>query len=236
MQESRRLEHPRTPLLAAAALALAFLALHLPYIPNSLEDVDSINFALGLQQFDVARHQPHPPGYPLYIGLGKIVRTITASEPRALGTISVVTGALGIVALAAFFTALERRRAKGSAATAIGATALALTAPLYWFTAVRPLSDVPGLALSLAILAVTFGGPATVRRVCAAAFLVALGAGLRSQVVWLTAPFLLFVLVRDASGFRQPSTRTLMAAVAGLAAGILAWAIPLLVLTGGLRA
>src|SRR5450759_5141375 len=48
-------------------LAAAFLALHLPYLPASLDDVDSINFALGVRNFDVAHHQPHPPGYPLFI-------------------------------------------------------------------------------------------------------------------------------------------------------------------------
>ena len=54
----------------AATLALAFLVAHLAYLPSSLEDLDSINFALGLRHFDVANQQPHPPGYPIYIALG----------------------------------------------------------------------------------------------------------------------------------------------------------------------
>ena len=42
-------------------LALVFLTFHLPYLPASLEDLDSINFALGLRQFDVAHHRrTHP--------------------------------------------------------------------------------------------------------------------------------------------------------------------------------
>jgi hypothetical protein len=54
---------------AIAALAVVFLAAHLAFLPLSLEDVDSINFALGVADFDVAKHQPHPPGYPVFIGL-----------------------------------------------------------------------------------------------------------------------------------------------------------------------
>jgi hypothetical protein len=54
-----------------AALALLFLAAHLPFLPPTLEDLDSISFAMGVRDFDIARHQPHPPGYPVYIALGK---------------------------------------------------------------------------------------------------------------------------------------------------------------------
>ena len=40
-----------------------------PVSPQSLEDLDSINFALGLHRFDIAAHQPHPPGYPAFIAI-----------------------------------------------------------------------------------------------------------------------------------------------------------------------
>ena len=35
--------------------AVAYAAAHLLFLPRSLEDIDSINFALGLRHFDVAR-------------------------------------------------------------------------------------------------------------------------------------------------------------------------------------
>jgi hypothetical protein len=60
-------------------LSLVFLALHLPYLPASLEDLDSINFALGLRQFDVAHHQPHPPGYPVFMLTAKAVHAVVPS-------------------------------------------------------------------------------------------------------------------------------------------------------------
>src|SRR5678815_5210744 len=58
------------------AFALAYLAAHLPFIAPSLEDIDSINFALGLHHFDPALHQPHPPGYPVYIALGRVTLAV----------------------------------------------------------------------------------------------------------------------------------------------------------------
>ena len=53
------------------AIAALFLFAHLFSLPPSLDDIDAVNFALGVRDFDVARHQPHPPGYPLFIALGK---------------------------------------------------------------------------------------------------------------------------------------------------------------------
>lgn len=130
-------------------LALVFLALHLPYLPASLEDLDSINFALGLRQFDVAHHQPHPPGYPVFILIAKAVHAVVPSEATALGLVSIAGGALGVLAAAALF-----RRIDGGAAPAnwlAAAVVVTMTTPLYWFTAVRPLSDSIGLAAALAV-------------------------------------------------------------------------------------
>ena len=215
-------------------LAVVFLALHLPYFPTSLEDLDSINFALGVRQFDVAHHQPHPPGYPVYIALAKAVRAAVPDETRALALLSVVAGALGVVAMAALFGRL----------TSVGRStwvpvALGLTAPLYWFTAARPLSDMPGLAAALTVQALTLGA-LTTRGLCAAAFAAGLATGIRSQVAWLTVPLLLARGLGD-WGTRSPhapspqsSPRPQLLAPAGaFLAGVLVWAIPLVMLTGG---
>ena len=64
---------------ALAALALAVALAHVAYLPATLEDIDSVNFALGIRDFDVAKHRPHPPGYPVYIALGKTA--VAAARP-----------------------------------------------------------------------------------------------------------------------------------------------------------
>src|SRR6476646_9338168 len=130
-------------------LALLFLALHLPYLPKSLEDLDSINFALGVRQFDVAHHQPHPPGYPVFILIAKVVHALVPSEVAALALVSVGGGALGVLALAALFRRLDE--AATPLPWRVAPVAVAMAAPLYWFTAVRPLSDSAGLVAALAV-------------------------------------------------------------------------------------
>src|SRR6266498_2219329 len=93
---------------AVAVIALAFLALHLPYLPSSLEDLDSINFALGVRTFDVAQHQPHPPGYPVFIFVAKAANAVAPTEVSALSGVSIVAATLGVLAIAVLFHRLDR--------------------------------------------------------------------------------------------------------------------------------
>src|SRR6478752_219784 len=72
---------------AVYAVAAVWFVAHLPFLAPALEDIDSINFALGLHHYDPALHQPHPPGYPVFIALGRL----------ALAVIHVVAPALSYV-------------------------------------------------------------------------------------------------------------------------------------------
>jgi len=221
-------------LALAAGLAAVFLAFHVPYLPASLEDLDSINFALGVRQFDVAQHQPHPPGYPVYVFAAKAATILAGSELTALSAISIVSGTLGVFAIAGLFLRLEPAAPRLSWITA---TALATAAPLYWFSAARPLSDMMGLAAALAIQTLTLSASSD-RALAAAAFCAGLAAGIRSQVVWLTVPLLAFRLFRDSPSASQASSMVRAGAaleppLLAYGGGVLVWAVPLVVLSGG---
>jgi hypothetical protein len=221
-------------------LAAAFLALHLPYLPASLEDLDSINFALGIRQFDVPRHQPHPPGYPVYIAIAKAVRAVGASELTALALVSIAAGTLGVLAIAALFRRLGAEQP--DTMWPVAAVAVAMTSPLYWFTAVRPLSDTAGLAAAVAVQAFTLAA-GTRRGLAVAAFCAGLATGIRSQIAWLTLP-LLAVKMLDARAWmpweldgaeRQlaPGIQRRASIAIAFLAGVLVWFIPLVAVSGG---
>jgi hypothetical protein len=229
-----------------AILAVAFVAAHAPFLPQSLEDIDSINFALGLRHFDPALHQPHPPGYPLFIALGHvslaafsqlgIVLSNLQVEAVALAVWSLLGGALAIVAAALFYRALEHafpdEGARVPRPVALGATALLAAAPLFSISGVRPLSDMPGLAVALLAQALIVRGIVSPGSLILGAFVAGLSGGIRAQTAMLTAPLLLGVLI-GARGRHTWRHRAL--AVAAGATGALTWGIPLLVLSGGLQ-
>lgn len=220
----------RSPRLAAALLAALFLALHLPFLPTSLEDLDSINFALGVRDFDVAHHQPHPPGYPLYIAAAKIVHLAIRSEAHALSLVGILCGALAAFASVSFFMELDRDR-PNMAFTWI-AVIIVVACPLFWLTAARPLSDVPGLAAALGVQALLVGA-ATPGALAFAAACAAFAAGIRSQVVWLTLPMLVWAAVRLRRRLLAPDVIKLAGAYV---AGALLWFVPLVVVSGGPKA
>jgi hypothetical protein len=220
-----RIQHFAVPLLA-----IFFLAVHLPYLPASLEDLDSINFAFGIRHFDVAQHNPHPPGYPVFIAIAKVVHAAVPSEAKALALVAVVAGTLGVLAIAALFARLGSRTSSG---TAVLGVALAIAAPLYWFTANRPLSDMAGLAAAIAVQALILRAETT-KDLAIASFLAAFAVGVRSQVLWLTAPLLGWTALKGCATRRRSVAQGFSPAIpAAYIAGALAWAVPLVVLTGG---
>ena len=227
------------------------LAAHLPVVASTLEDLDSFNFALALHDYDPRRHQPHPPGYPVIVGLGRTARQVVAAlggegaaaDARALASVSAVFGAASILPLFMLFGHLERLRQPDAAvrdAIALAATVVAVTSPLMWFAMARPMSDVPGLALALLAQALLVGAWLAFRerafavgdrRLAFGAIAAALAVGARSQGLWLVAPILMLALVgRRGEGARR--ARLVALAAAGLAC--LAWLVPLIVVSGGL--
>lgn len=213
---------------ASIAFLLLFLAIHLALLPRTLEDLDSINFALGVRQFDVAHHQPHPPGYPVYVALSKASTAslramgIGSAASRGLAIWSALGATASLPAFVLFFTAVEGRRR-----LAIWTAVVTAAAPLFWFTGLRPLSDMVGFSAAIWALAL-FVSPKR-HHVVIGALIAGIAIGIRSQIAVLTLPMLLYVLVPP--GRLRARERAL--SIALLAAGILLWAIPLIVVSGG---
>jgi len=229
-----------------AVLALVFFAAHARTLPRTLEDIDTINFAMGVESFDVSSHQPHPPGYPVYVGLAKIstaaLGVMTPSWDRdrraavGLALWSVIAGALAAFVIAEFWIALGLRPVLAGLASL-----LAVAAPLFWFTASRPLTDTPGLVAALAVQTCFLRGLRDRQEGRAGAppwwLWAALGTGfaigLRSQTMWINGPLLVWAIV-DLAVRRE--WKGALRVGAASAAGVLLWAVPLVWDTGGLGA
>jgi hypothetical protein len=223
------------PPKSVLAVAAIYLAAHLAFLAPSLEDIDSINFALGLRHYDVAQHQPHPPGYPVYIALGKTAKAVlqavapSVESPRleslSLAIWSPIAGAAALIAAYSIFSAVS------TSSMAIWATAFLAASPLFWLAGSRPMSDMPGLALALVAQALFLKGATNRRALMIGAVAAGLAAGVRVQTSCLTLPLFAFALYQQRrEGVLWLATRPL----AAIALGGLVWAIPLITLSGGL--
>jgi hypothetical protein len=79
-------------------LAGAVGASRLLFRSHDLYDLDSVNFALAIGHFSPRVHQPHPPGYFLYILLGRVLNFVVHDANLALVLLS-IAASCGVVIL-----------------------------------------------------------------------------------------------------------------------------------------
>ena len=218
--------------LIAGGFAVTTIATRLPLRGRYLFNWDALQFALGIQHFDLATHRPHPPGYIGYIYLGRLLTHLTgASVESVLTAVSITAETATVVGL--YFLA---RRLFGEFA-GIAAALLLLSSPLYWMYGETALtySLEPGLAL-LAFWLLLRAGRSSGRGLVLAAGTIGVEGAIRESSEVFLLPALvavgLLALRRGAPGSR----RTVALAVAAVVGATAMWAGPLVVLSGGLPA
>jgi hypothetical protein len=208
--------------LVAVSLFLLGVLTRLPFRSQILYHWDSVNFALGMEHFDVYLHQPHPPGYFLYVMLGRLVNLWIGDANASLVWISTVATGLAAVVIFLMGQSLWDRR------SGIVAALLLLTSPLFWFHG--------EVALTYMIEAVF---------VTLVAFLCYRHLAGNDDRIWLSA-----LVLGTAGGFRQNTMvfllplwmiatwrfrwRRIFLALIVLALTCAAWLLPMMALTGGM--
>lgn len=155
--------------LAVAAVLLSRLLL----LPDGPWEQDEALFAAGVLDFDVTRHRPHPPGFPGWIAIGKLLLPLAGDPVLALQIASSLASAVLFWAMAQ----LLGRIVPGGRATLLAAAFT--TAPLVWVHAGRAFSTTPALACAaVAVLGWSRGR----RAHCAGWLALALAALVRPQL------------------------------------------------------
>ncbi len=218
---------PRQRLRSAVGLPLS-LGLYglflLVYRPLSPFEWDEILFIRAMSRFDIAAHSPHPPGYPVFVGVAKPLYWLTGNAQLALQLVSII-GAVAAVyllwRLARYLGATRR--------VATCAAALLAATPGFAFNANVGLSDVLGTAGALAGVFALVAAWDRPERLPLAAAVCAVALGVRPQVVAALLPVAAVVIARAARASRWRSL--LAAAASGVAASAACW-LPAVFLTG----
>jgi len=201
-------------LIAATALTRFGFRSHYLY------DVDSVNFALALDRFDPSAHQPHPPGYFLYVCLGRLANLIFHDANTALVAVSIVfsCGAVAMIYLLAH-NWFGRN-------AALFAGLIFVFSPLAWFHGTVALTYIVETFFSALAgylcWCIYCGG---VRFILPCGIVVGLAAGFRPSSLLLLGPLLLFSLLHT-------DRRQTAVGIGALVVTLLAWFLPMIRITG----
>lgn len=215
-----------------SGFAVATLATRLPLRGQFLFNWDALQFALGIQRFDLTTHRPHPPGYIGYIYLGRLLVHVTgASAESVLTAVSIAVEAATVVGLY-----LLARRLFGEFA-GIAAAVLLLSSPLYWMYGETALTYglEPGLAL-LGFWLLYRASRRDDKGLILAAGVIGLEGAIRESSEMFLLPALAAVALLALRRGGPPARRRVALAVAVLAGTTALWALPLVALSGGLPA
>src|SRR5207249_6035823 len=216
----------RADVWLAGGLAVLTLLSRWPYRARMLYNWDAVQFALALREFDIAKHQPHPPGYLLYVGLGRLLNIPLADPNLAYVSLAMLFSAATTVTVYWLARALYDR------ATAASAAALLAVSPLFWFYGSVGLTYA-GEAFGASLVAwyaygALKGDP---RALYLGALTLGLMGGMRQSVL-----VLLFPLWVGCALLGVRSLPRLITAGGVLIASVLSWLLPMVWLTGGMAA
>lgn len=210
----------------AAFFLTASLAFHVPFRSQLTYHWDGAQFALAIGTYDMRICQPQPPGYFLYVMLGRLVNLFVGEPHNSLVWLSIVAGAalpaVGFLLAKAMFG-----RAVGTATAVILATS-----PLCWFHSEVALTSIVDAALVTSTVlacwtAIRHGG--RWRDVFWLSVLFAAVAGVRQQSGAILLPVWCYALLK----FRRPRWPRVLAVVLLTALFCALWFVPMVSKTGG---
>lgn len=200
--------------------------------PRSLWEMDEVLFARAVEKFDPLSHRPHPPGYPVVVGLGKLLDLVFRDPFTSLVALALLSSLIGYWALVAAFRRIAGSSGGDPERVAVAGAVLFHLSPAMLVQGPLPMSDPPALLfLSLALAAA-----AVLREKGAAWAALGLGAaaagavGCRPQLALAVLPMLAVAL------WQTPAWRRRLEALAAFAIVSLLWFVPLVAAVGGLPA
>ncbi|HEX3013671.1 MAG TPA: glycosyltransferase family 39 protein, partial [Methanobacterium sp.] len=122
-----RCSSKKIDILISAILTLLIVITRIPFVSKYLYEWDSVNYALGFEKFDIIHHQPHPPGYIFYIGLGRVINTIFNDPNATMIFISIMFSIITVIIIYFLTKQMFSRQ------IAIIASLLLVFNPLFWY-------------------------------------------------------------------------------------------------------
>jgi hypothetical protein len=206
--------------LLAGSVAISRFA----FRSHDLYDLDSVNFALGIGRFDPRAHQPHPPGYFLYVCLGRLVNTLVHDANLALVLLSIAAGIASVIFI--YLLALDWFGPRSAGFAGL----IFLFSPLSWFHGTVALTySVEAFFSALLGYLCWRIDRGEGNFILPAAILLGISAGVRPSSLLFLGPLFLYSL-------RHAAVKRILLGGTALALTLVAWFLPMIWASGGFDA
>lgn len=208
------------------ALSVFTLASRWLYKSVYLFHWDSVQFALSLHDFNLSLHQPHPPGYILYIWLARLMRYFIQDDNLALVSVSILFTIVGLVGVFYLTRSIFRNRL----AAYIVAIFYVVNASV-WFHGLVAEIYIVDSAIAIWVIFMLHRAwlTRTLQNLLIGVALLGLLGGFRQSTEVALLPLLVYVLIVSKTQLRQYLRIGLVWVAANLV-----WAIPLIANIDGL--
>jgi len=194
----------------------------IPFTSKYLYHMDSVQFALALDRYDVTIHQPHPPGYFLYVMLGRLLNIFFHDANTVFVTISILFSGLAVLAIYLAGKELFGNR------TGLFASLLAITSPAIWFHGEIALTYiVEGFLSAMTALLCWKVYKGKHNYIWFSAIVLGISGGIRQNTLIFLLPLWLYCI-------KEVRFHKIIASLGIICFTTLLWFIPMILMTGGL--
>jgi hypothetical protein len=219
----KRISQSRSFFLPLSLFLIAVIT-RIPFTSKLLYHMDSVNFALALKKYDITVHQPHPPGYFLYVMLGRFLNLFIENANTVFVSISIIF--TGLTVIAVYFLGRELYDRK----IGLIASLLALTSPNLWFHGEVALSYAVEAFFSTAIAFLCWKiYTGKYKYIYLSVAVLGIAGGIRQNTVVMLLPLWLY-------SARGIPARRVFAALGLLSLICVSWFVPMVLMTGGWHA
>lgn len=193
----------------------------IPFTSKFLFHGDSVHFALALEKYDITTHQPHPPGYFLYVMLGRLLNLFIGDANTVFVIISIIFSGLTVVAI--YYLGKEMFDRK----TGIIAALFAIASPNMWFHGEVALTYIVEAFFSTLIAFLCWKiYKGEHKYIWLSVIVLGIAGGIRQNTLVFLFPLWLFSI-------KGMPLKKIIASFALLGIVCLAWFIPMIKMTGG---
>lgn len=205
-------------------LSILICITRFPFISPILYSWDSVQFALALEKFDVRLYQPHPPGYILFVLMGKIFNFFIKDANLSFIAINIIFSFLSTAILFSLGCAIKNKY------VGISSSLFFLFSSVFWFEGVTAFPYIMECFFSILCAYLCYLTISGNEKILLNSFILALAGGVRQNLILFLLPLFLYSIFY----FRKNLFSNILKSGIIFTLVCIAWFLPMCYFSGGI--